>query len=340
MILSKLDAAKYPFTSLAAKIVEKLETELGVDSILSPNSEVLRRSIERIREAIYSGVTSVYMKDLDVEVLSHPLSLFLVKAVNNPKLLNVYAEAEKNRVFVNIINEDVNKIALLANDGFNWHVKVEKERIFLRFDEYLKVSVNMMDSYWKLVNRKLEEGYVEVTKRDLCRLIAEAYRGKIIEVVMRSKENIHGGLNAVIEELSKEVKAILPPTKIQESVALNEYNPSALPPCILKLMSEADEGKNLPHMARFTLATFLISIGKRPEEVIDIFRRLPDFDENKTLYHLRHIAGEIGSRTKYMPPSCATLRTFNLCPSSDEICLKIRHPLSYYNYKLRLLRKK
>ncbi|MHC1601194.1 MAG: hypothetical protein ACXQTB_02465 [Candidatus Nezhaarchaeales archaeon] len=338
MILSKLDAAIYPFTSLAAKIVEDLEANLGVDSILSPDSEILRRSVERIREAIYSRVTSVYKRDLDVEILSHPVALLLIKAMNNTKLFNLYAEAEKNRVFFNMVNEDVNKVLFLAVDGFNWHINKEGDDILLRFDEYLKASIGILDPYWKLVNRKLRGGYVEVTKRDLCRLIAEAYRERIIERVSKKGEvYIPDHVKPVIEELSKEVEAALP--KIEITSSINEYNPSAFPPCILKLLEEANEGKNLPHMARFTLATFLISVGKRPDEIIDIFRKLPDFDENKTMYHLKHVAGEIGSRIKYVPPSCATLRTFNLCPSGDELCLKVKHPLTYYSYKLRLMRK-
>ncbi len=138
--------------------------------------------------------------------------------------------------------------------------------------------------------------------------------------------------------MNREVEVLKP--KVDISSIQGEYEPSAFPPCIAKLLREAEEGKNLPHMARFTLASFMISIGKKPEEIIDIFRRLPDFDEHKTMYHLRHIAGQIGSRIKYVPPSCATLRTFNLCPSGDELCLKIKHPLAYYNYKLKLMRKR
>ncbi|RLF06792.1 MAG: hypothetical protein DRJ60_03985 [Thermoprotei archaeon] len=340
MILSKLDAAIYPFTSLAAKIVEELEANLGIDSILSSDSEILHRSIERIREAIYSRITSVYKKDLDVEILSHPVALLLIKAINNTKLFNLYAEAEKNRVFFNMVNEEVDKILFLAIDGFKWHLKKDGDNILLRFDEYLRASISILDPYWKLVNRKLRGGYVEVTKRDLCRLIAEAYRERIIEKVNKRDEiYVPDRIKPIIEELNKEIEAVLPKVEVTASISISEYNPSAFPPCILKLLEEANEGKNLPHMARFTLATFLISVGKRPEEIIDIFRKLPDFDENKTMYHLRHVAGEIGSRIRYIPPSCATLRTFNLCPSGDELCLKVKHPLTYYSHKLRLMRK-
>jgi len=339
MIFSKLDAATYPFISLASKLVKELEESLGINAILSPESEVLRRSIERIREAAYSRVTSVYKRDLDVEILSHPVALLLIKHINNARLVNMYAEAEKNRVLVSLLKEDYEKLMSLAVDGFNWHVKREEDRFLVRFDDYLKTSVNMLDAYWKLVNRKLVNGYVELPRKDFSRLLAEAYRIRILERANQAEEvQIPSVLKPIIEELDKEFQGVLPKVDVY-TMYVDEYEPSAFPPCISRLLEEAEQGKNLPHMARFTLATFLISVGKRPEELLDIFRKMPDFDENKTLYHLKHIAGEIGSRTRYSPPSCVTLRTFGLCSADDALCQRVKHPLTYYSKKLKLLKR-
>jgi DNA primase large subunit len=339
MIFSKLDAATYPFISLASRLVKELEERLGIDTILSPESEVLRRSVERIREAVYSRATSVYKRDLEVEILSHPVALLIIRLVNNIRLINAYAEAEKNRVLANLLREGYEKLVALAVDGFNWHVKREGDHLFLRFDDYLRTAVNILDAYWKLVNRRLVNGYVELPRRDFLRLLAEAYRTKILEKVNQI-EGIQAPhtLKSVIEGLDREFKDVLPKIDVNATY-VGEYVPSAFPPCISKLLEEAEQGKNLPHMARFTLATFLLSIGKRPEELLDTFRKMPDFDENKTLYHLRHIAGEIGSRKKYTAPSCATLRTFGLCVASDEFCQKVKHPLTYYAKRVKSLKR-
>jgi len=339
MIFSKIDAATYPFINLASQLVRELEKSLGISAILSPDSEVLRRSIERIREAVYSRTTSVYKKDLDIEILSHPVALLLIKHMNNAKLVNIYAEAEKNRALVNLLKEDYEKLMALAVDGFNWHVRKEGGYLFIRFDDYLKTSVNMLDAYWKLVNRRLVNGYVELPRRDFSRLLAEAYRVRILERAGQAEDvQVPSALKLVIEELDKEFRAALPKVDM-DTTYVNEYKPSAFPPCVSKLLEEAEQGKNLSHMARFTLATFLISIGKRPEELLNVFRKMPDFDEGKTLYHLRHIAGELGSRTRYTPPSCATLRTFGLCVANDSLCQKVKHPLTYYSKKLKLLKR-
>jgi len=339
MIFSKIDAATYPFISLASRLVKELEESLGISAILSPGSEVLQRGIERIREAVYSRMTSVYKRDLDVEILSHPVALLLIKHTSNTRLISVYAEAEKNRVLASLLKEDHEKLVTLAIDGFNWHVKRRENCLLIRFDDYLKTSVNILDAHWKLVNRKLVSGYVELSRKDFSRLLAEAYRARILERANQAMDvQVPSALKTIVEELNREFQDFLP--KVDVSVMhIDEYEPSALPPCISKLLEDAEQGKNLPHMARFTLATFLISIGKRPEELLDVFRKVPDFDESKTLYHLRHIAGEIGPRTKYTPPSCATLRTFNLCVADDDLCQRVRHPLTYYSKKLKSLKR-
>ncbi|MEM4576782.1 MAG: DNA primase large subunit PriL [Candidatus Nezhaarchaeales archaeon] len=338
MIFSKLDAALYPFISLASQIVEELESSLGVNVILASDSEVLRRSVERIREAVYARVTSTYEKDLDVEILSHPVALLLVKSANNTRLLNVYAEAEKNRVLMKLLHESYEKLIELAIDGFSWRVRKEENRLLLRFDDYLRASINIVDSYWKLVNREVANGYVELSKRDFSRLMAEAYRMRILDKTQREEDiKVPEHIKLLAEELNKEFQEVLPKGDVKVAF-IGEYNPSAFPPCILRMLDDANQGKNIPHMARFTLATFLLSIGKRPEELLEIFRKMPDFDEDRTLYHLRHIAGEIGSRKKYLPPSCATLRTFNLCSSDGGICFRVKHPLVYYNIKLKKLK--
>jgi len=74
------------------------------------------------------------------------------------------------------------------------------------------------------------------------------------------------------------------------------------------------------------------------ESVIDLFRSLSDFNERMTRYQVEHIAGGRGSRTKYIPPRCDTLRTHGVCPGMDDICKTIRHPLGYYRRKMRVVR--
>jgi len=71
--------------------------------------------------------------------------------------------------------------------------------------------------------------------------------------------------------------------------------------------------------------------------VIELFKNFSDYSERMTRYQVEHIAGEKGSRTRYTPPRCDTLQTHGVCTNMDETCQKIRHPLSYYRRKLKML---
>jgi DNA primase large subunit len=110
----------------------------------------------------------------------------------------------------------------------------------------------------------------------------------------------------------------------------------AFPPCIRELRASALAGRHMSHVGRFALTSFLINSGMTVDAVVDCFRSASDFNERMTRYQAEHIAGGRGSRTKYIPPKCETLRTHGVCPEMDEICrtLRRRHPLAYYRRKL------
>jgi DNA primase large subunit len=93
-------------------------------------------------------------------------------------------------------------------------------------------------------------------------------------------------------------------------------------------------------MARFTLTTFMINVGISTDDVLKLFSNVADFDEGKTRYQVEHIAGLIGSKTRYTPPKCDVLRSFGICIENGANCGRIRHPLKYYQNKARELMRK
>jgi DNA primase large subunit len=105
---------------------------------------------------------------------------------------------------------------------------------------------------------------------------------------------------------------------------------SAFPPCIEVLYDAAQHGRHMGHVARFTLTSFLLTIGMPPEKVAEVFKTSSDYNARLTRYQVEHIAGSKGSGTKYTPPSCSTLQTHGVCTNSDELCRIVRHPLKYY----------
>jgi DNA primase large subunit len=112
--------------------------------------------------------------------------------------------------------------------------------------------------------------------------------------------------------------------------------PEALPPCVKAIYSKALQGENLSHQERFALATFLLNVGLDVEQVLEVFRNMPDYNERIARYQVEHLAGLRGSQKKYSPPSCRTMVSWGLCPGREEC--KRNHPLSEYYRRLKLTR--
>ena len=108
---------------------------------------------------------------------------------------------------------------------------------------------------------------------------------------------------------------------------------SITPPCIDHLYRLIDQGENLPHSARLLLATFLLFSEKSIDEIVDIFKKLPDFKESVTRYQLEHLSGKKGSSKRYFVPSCEKIKLENLCYEKD-VCKGIVNPIQLLNRKI------
>ena len=200
----------------------------------------------------------------------------------------------------------------------------------LHFTEYIRAAHRMHSPKWKLVNRDLQEGYLTVTDEELKRLLEEAVRDKVSKgLPLPVDEKICAQLAEYIAPLKSELQVL----RDRQKVDLGKVEEGAFPPCIKKMLSQVAAGTNLAHSARFALVSFLLQINMSVEEVMALFNTSPDFDADKTRYQVEHIAGASG--TKYKPPSCATMTTYGNCPGQDDLCRKIRHPLSYYERRMR-----
>jgi DNA primase large subunit len=109
----------------------------------------------------------------------------------------------------------------------------------------------------------------------------------------------------------------------------------AFPPCIRHAFEGLMAGRRVSHMERFGLTSFLVNTGMDLEAIVKLYVSVTDFDEQLTRYQIEHIAGLRGSRTRYTPPTCATLRTHGVCYNPDTLCKRVRHPLGYYRLRVR-----
>ncbi|MBS7607468.1 MAG: DNA primase large subunit PriL [Thermoproteota archaeon] len=307
------------------------------------------RAERRIVEALTSNPPEVsynpYAYNEDIELLSFPVAIVLVAALANDYIKRRYALAEARRAYSLFKLENEEKIAEIAGK-FGWKIRVINRQIgFIRFSfalhfiDYLKNAIAFHEKEWKLVNRMVHNGEVYLSKHDVARLLQEEVRRYIESKIDLSAEV------KIPEEILKYVEKIrqICSEKIKETPL--EPIPSgvvndAFPPCIRELYEAIKSGRHVSHIGRFTLTAFLLNIGMDAESVINLFRSLADFNERITRYQIEHIAGERGSRTKYTSPKCDTLRTHGLCVGSDELCRRVKHPLTYYLRRTRALEKR
>jgi len=263
----------------------------------------------------------------------------MVSTTNDSFLKRRYALAEAKRAYNLFKQENKDKITQIANT-FDWKIKPAKSELadfVLHFTHFLRNTTGFHETKWKLINRTMLNGEVLLTKDETARLLAEEVRGHV-EKKLDTKMGLElpQSLSNRVERLRQLFLSRKGKMRLEEMP--KEIVLDAFPPCMRALHNSALGGRHISHVGRFALTSFLINSGMTVENVVDCFRSSSDFNERMTRYQAEHIAGGRGSRTKYIPPKCDTLRTHGVCPGMDEICRRIRHPLAYYRRKLRIMK--
>jgi len=336
------EAAKYPWSVEARKLVKQLDISL---SEVDGNSLALRRARQRLIEALdvkHVSTPDERVTDEFAELTSFFVAKALVDAVKSIFLRRRWATAEAKRAHHFFLRESDRRLALLAKRNFGWNINSEVTRIAgrefshsLHFSDYLAAASGFQDRYWKLVNKRMVDGYVLLRKPDTARVLAAAVELLLIKDVKKVSAPFPPNIQQVYEEVEAQVRSRT--DRLQQEVR-GALVPEAFPPCMKALLADLEEGRPLSHIARFTITSFLLHVGMNVEDILDLFRKAPDFREDIARYQIEHIAGKRGS-TEYTPPSCAYLDTVHLCVGKDRLCKAIRHPLSYYRRRRRWLSK-
>jgi len=225
-------------------------------------------------------------------------------------------------------------------------------RYAVKLHHYLVAARTLFtEPSWKLSNQTIDRGWVYIERRErISRLLAERFRQLIEEKLMEIHryddartlfQNIveeRSVLKQILSEVASSRPSLPPRAEGRGEHGVRATAPQVpqidlstlgsvdellsianahFPPCIQKILSDLLNGENLSHHQRFALATFLINIGVDLDLILELFRRAPDFNEKIARYQIEHLAGLRGSRKKYLPYSCATMKTLGMCPGSE-----------------------
>ncbi len=324
------DLAKYTFLPQAGDFI----TMQGISITDLSNQDykvVVDRAEDRVLEAFRSGkVSDKSGQNREVEIMSFPVSLLLVRSTKLDHIMERYALAEAIRV-EGILKQEKNDRVI--EDIFTDFLKIKLERSsnphFPKFEialeDYVKRAVHFHKPEWKLVNRIVGQGKVYITQQDLIRLIREEIRGLIMQRLGRvNVPKLPQNLDTVVKRL---VASAPPPPR--SAYTIINVKPEDYPPCVREALNLLEKGQNVPHYGRFLMATYLLAVGKSVEDIMALFPKAPDFKQSITKYQVEHIAGLKGGRTRYTVPSCKTLQTHGFCFKDPVKCYEISTPLQF-----------
>ncbi len=343
-MISEREAAKYPFLTDSVALVEALG--LTLDDLSDPGHRiVLDRAETRVSQAIIDGEASSELGDTLTELLSFPVSNMFVSAIGEQFLFRRYALAESVRAQKLLNSENEERLEEIASIDFGWTLNIVDEtldgrlyRFQVFFKDYLRNAAGFREPEWKIVNRLLKEGFVLLSKREVSRLLQEEIKRRIMSLVSKQRKlSLIGPMGKKLEILEKFYDDNR--SKLTGEDLPSELLTGAFPPCIKHSFEGLLAGKRLSHMERFGLTSFLINVGMDIDEIVNLFVSVTDFDEEFTRYQIEHIAGLRGGRTKYTPPTCSTFKTHGVCYNPDKLCQNIKHPLSYYRNKIRVIQR-
>ena len=330
IILGNDDLAKYPFLEEAGNYIR--ETHFNLDDFdRSEFSHIIERAKKRIEYELIEGKVFTELEKYDIELFTFLVSLIIMKCIGIDSAVKKFSLFEAMRVERFLISDllrekDLTKKNLLLSKIFkelfqlNVILDEKKTNLFkMKISDYLKRSNEFNEVEWKLINRAVDNGYVYLDGDETVRLI----RSEIYKLMYNRIKDMN--INKIPYQIAVNAKLI---TKKLGPSTKTSHQVNALPPCIKKALELLEKNENLPHSARFMLATYMLYLGKTVDEVVSLFKNAPDYNEKITRYQVEHLAGKKGSQTKYSVPTCSKLQNENLCYATDD-CNGITSPIQF-----------
>lgn len=328
------DLAKYPFLRESAKHVADYDLRR-----LDENDVVVNRAASRIRTAAMGAFDGSDPELFEIEITTFLTALIMMKKIDIPRLTRKFALAEARRV-EDFIYQDLRQVRKSADKGSarelvfemmqdffdgQWKPTSERDGLKISMSQYLlRRGFLVKDKSWSLINLPVEHGWVYMHYIEAIPMIRECLYNTIINKLFTMTlpaESDIPYISAKAAELKREIEPQFELKTIHR--VLYEY-----PPCIKHCVTSLDRGDNLPHTGRLLLATYMVGIGKEVEEIVDMFRNAPDFNEQITKQQISSIAVNHQHGQQYHVMGCAKVQMYGYC-FPDEGCAHIRNPIQY-----------
>ncbi len=325
--------AKYPFTPEAKSFIQSMGINLNELS-----QEDLEKAYHRVKNVIQNPkeyarrILSTTTKEILVsELVSYPVGKIFVSISGNSVLKRTYARAESERVYETLLLSPLDDLVKIVEELFHGEYDgqyfiIPLEHVFSYITELKKYPLEKGRVY---LVEEVREGTVKKRTGMVSRIVSEYVYDSIMSSSL-DKRIFPKIFITFSEKLSMEYR----PEEIEIKGPVNIDN---FPPCMKRIYNQLISGEPVSHIPRFVLVTFLINIGMKEDDIVEVFRNQPNFKEARTRYYIKHAKGEVGAGKKYKPPSCEKIASYGLC-YKDETC-RYKNPLTYYARRSRVSQK-
>jgi DNA primase large subunit len=325
--------AKYPFLRESSAFIRA--EKVSLEEILLEPAYARARSLgkARVMEALERGAASdrvaIAPADQLAQLLAYPVARIFVSALEDTYLIRRFALREAIAAEGRLESESDDFVIHMASQ-LAMDLRREDGGFRLHFTDFLRFTNTMRDAPWKLINQRVDRGYVTMQRAKALRVMRNAIQRHIEEgLPLPVNDDIVSAFRADLREIRGILEAKKATFKAED---IGKVSITRFPPCMYNLLAQIQNHENVPHMGRFAIVAFLHHIGLGNEEIFRVFGDVPDFAADVTKYQIEHITGT-SSPTEYTPPECATMKSYGICPGPDRICLTIKHPLQYYRVK-------
>ncbi|MCX6695141.1 MAG: hypothetical protein NTU61_02430, partial [Candidatus Altiarchaeota archaeon] len=246
-------------------------------------------------------------------ILSYPVARMIAGSIGSKAVMEKYAAGEAECA-VKLLSTGGKEV----KDEIIRGLDLGYENDAMELAKYVSLSSELAKRApkWKLLNRVVESGMVQVTVDEVVTLSREAIKEEVKKPV--NVKNIPDEL----KKRAKNLRTILTPE--MQNIKIERVEDQALPPCVKAMLTLLEQGA-ASHNSMFTLATFFTNMGLSVEDTVNVFRKSPKFSEETTRYQIEFLSGQ-KSNTEYTCPTCATIKGWGLCKWDCPV----KHPIQYY----------
>jgi len=323
--------SRHPYLEEVKEEIRQLD--ITIEEIVSESDNaILRRAVERVKEAIQKSEISKQGKSYDaskqdnkhkVELLSYVVARVLVSIIGDRKLIERYSESEARRSIrefkrntqkKNVFRPGA-KVSIEIDylfDEFDFAHKPETDNepypdsYNLHLSDYLRLAPTRKGE-WGLKARQVDSGTVPIREGELHELLVTAIQDRVaselpLDVPEPIVESLSGELN--------EIRSLIGEWGTN-STDIDTFEPEAFPDCIKRIHNSIRNGDQLDVYEYAGFFAFLNHIGLKQD---DVYRHYPEVSSDAVVDSIvtRIFDGGITL------PSCLALDGLGVC-EADEL---------------------